>query len=55
MPVDDEIRRLAVRRASVDEIAAAAVAGGMRRLREDGLDKVRQGLTSFPEIARVTS
>jgi type IV pilus assembly protein PilB len=55
MPVDDEIRRLAVRRGSADEVAAAAVAGGMRRLREDGLDKVRQGLTSFPEIARVTS
>jgi type IV pilus assembly protein PilB len=55
MPVDDEIRRLAVRRASADEVAAAAVAAGMRRLREDGLDKVRQGLTSFAEVARVTS
>jgi type IV pilus assembly protein PilB len=55
MPIDDEIRRLAVRSASVDEIAAAAVAAGMRRLREDGLDKVLQGLTSFAEVARVTS
>jgi type IV pilus assembly protein PilB len=55
MLLDDEIRRLAVRRASADEVAAAAVAAGMRRLREDGLDKVRQGLTSFAEVARVTS
>ena len=54
MKVDDEIRRLAVRRASADEIAAAAVAAGMGRLREDGLDKVRAGLTSFAEVARVT-
>jgi type IV pilus assembly protein PilB len=27
---------------------------GMRRLREDGLDKVKTGLTSMAEIARVT-
>ena len=26
----------------------------MRRLREDGLDKVKHGLTSVAEIARVT-
>ena len=55
MILDDEIRRLAVRRASADEVAVAAVAAGMRRLRDDGFDKVRAGLTSFAEIARVTS
>jgi type IV pilus assembly protein PilB len=27
----------------------------MRRLRDDGLEKVRQGRTSIAEIARVTS
>jgi type II secretory ATPase GspE/PulE/Tfp pilus assembly ATPase PilB-like protein len=26
----------------------------MRRLREDGLDKVKAGLTSMAEVARVT-
>jgi type IV pilus assembly protein PilB len=55
MPVDDELRHLAVRRAPADEIAAAAVAKGMRRLREDGLEKVRAGLTSFAEVSRVTA
>jgi type IV pilus assembly protein PilB len=55
MPVDEEIRQLAVRRAAADEIAAAAVAKGMRRLRDDGLEKVRAGLTSFAEVARVTA
>ena len=28
---------------------------GMRRLRDDGLEKVRQGRTSIAEVARVTS
>jgi type IV pilus assembly protein PilB len=55
MPVDEELRQLAVHRASADEIASAAVAKGMRRLRDDGLEKVRAGLTSFAEIARVTA
>ena len=34
-------------------IAHAAVHEGMMRLREDGLEKVRRGLTSIAEIARV--
>jgi type IV pilus assembly protein PilB len=55
MAVDEELRKLAVQRAAADEIAAAAVAKGMRRLRDDGLEKVRAGLTSFAEVARVTA
>jgi type IV pilus assembly protein PilB len=55
MPVDAEIRQLAVRRAAADEIAATAMAKGMRRLRDDGLEKVRAGLTSLAEVARVTT
>ena len=54
MGVTDEIRNLAVQRASADRIAEAAVAQGMRRLREDGLTKVAQGRTSIAEVARVT-
>jgi type IV pilus assembly protein PilB len=54
MTVNDEIRRLAVGRASADAIAEAAVASGMRRLRDEGLVKVRDGLTSFAELARVS-
>jgi type IV pilus assembly protein PilB len=55
MPVNDEIRRLAVARASADAIAEAGAEAGMRRLRDEGLDKVRAGLTSFAELARVTA
>jgi type IV pilus assembly protein PilB len=53
MPVSEEIGSLILRKASNDEIAAAATAAGMRRLRDDGLDKVRQGITSIPEVLRV--
>jgi type IV pilus assembly protein PilB len=54
MPVTEEIRSLAVKRASADAIADAARRAGMRQLRAEGLDKVRAGLTSFAELARVT-
>jgi type IV pilus assembly protein PilB len=54
MVMNEEIRSLALQRASADQLGAAAVRGGMRRLREDGLDKVKLGLTSVAEIARVT-
>jgi type IV pilus assembly protein PilB len=43
-----------VRRASSADVEAVAVAQGMRTLREDGLQKVRLGMTSLAEIARVT-
>jgi type IV pilus assembly protein PilB len=54
MPVTEEIRGLAVKRASADAIAEAARRAGMRSLRAEGLEKVRAGLTSFAELARVT-
>jgi len=55
MIVDEEIRSLAIARASADAIAAAAKRSGMRRLRDEGLEKVRAGVTSFAELARVSS
>ncbi|MEA2322065.1 MAG: type pilus assembly protein PilB, partial [Solirubrobacteraceae bacterium] len=54
MPVTDEIRSLAVARASADAIADAAERSGMRRLRAEGLDKVRAGVTCLSELSRVT-
>ena len=54
MAITDEIRQLAIERAAADRIAEVAVRNGMRRLREDGLDKVKQGRTSIAEVARVT-
>ncbi|MDQ6914976.1 MAG: GspE/PulE family protein [Actinomycetota bacterium] len=54
MRIDDGIRELILERASADKIASLAVKAGMRRLREDGLEKVKLGRTSISEIARVT-
>jgi type IV pilus assembly protein PilB len=55
MAVTDEIRHLAIERAPADRVAEVAVRNGMRRLRQDGLEKVRQGVISIAEVARVTS
>ena len=51
--LNDEIRSLILSKASSGEIEQAAVAAGMHRLSEDGLEKVRLGLTSVAEVLRV--
>ncbi|MFP5253730.1 MAG: GspE/PulE family protein, partial [Actinomycetes bacterium] len=53
MAVTEEIERLAVARASTDEIGRAARAQGMSTLREDGWLKVADGRTSIEEVLRV--
>ncbi len=53
MVVTEEIEKLAVARASSAEIGRAARADGMATLRDDGMVKVREGVTSFEEILRV--
>jgi type IV pilus assembly protein PilB len=55
MSVSERIRSLILEHGSVDDIAAAAEQSGMARLRDDGLQKVREGLTSIAEIERMTS
>jgi type IV pilus assembly protein PilB len=55
MSVSERIRGLILERASVDEMVAVAVNDGMLRLRDDGLVKVREGLTSIAEVERMTS
>ena len=54
LKVTEGIRSLALRRATPGEIAMFASAEGMTTLREDGLEKVRLGITSVDEIIRVT-
>ena len=49
----EEIERLTVERASADAIRTVAIQQGMTTLREDGLAKVRAGITSIEEVARV--
>jgi type IV pilus assembly protein PilB len=54
MEMSEEIRTLTVERASSDEILKVAVQQGMRPLRLDGFEKVKNGVTSIAEVARVT-
>jgi type IV pilus assembly protein PilB len=53
LTMSEEIASLAVRHASRDEIARAAMEGGMRTMWDDGLEKVASGHTSIEELARV--
>jgi type IV pilus assembly protein PilB len=55
MTISDEIREMTIERQSADVIRHKAVEQGMRLLREDGLDKVRLGVTSIAEVARVAA
>jgi type IV pilus assembly protein PilB len=55
MTVTEHIRALILEHASIDVMQAVAVREGMVRLRDDGLAKVREGVTSIAEIERMTS
>ncbi len=55
MAMTEEIERLTVERASATTISEVAIGDGMRQLREDGLRKVAQGVTSIDEIFRVVA
>ena len=55
MQMSPAIRELVVARSSAEAITEVAVAEGMHRLFEDGLDKVRAGQTSLAEVLRVTA
>ena len=51
--VSEEIQRMAVERRPSDEIAKVAQEQGMLTLREDGMEKVRLGMTTLEEVLRV--
>jgi general secretion pathway protein E len=52
--MDETVARLVLRRAEAREIEAAAVAGGMRTLFRDGMEKARAGITTLEEVVRAT-
>ncbi len=51
--VGPRIREIAKDHGRSDAIGQAAVEEGMRTILDDGLDKVRQGITTFDEVRRV--
>jgi len=50
---DDDIKKLIQERARVAEIFAAAVEGGMRTLKMDGMEKIMMGLTDLKMVRSV--
>lgn len=55
MPISEEIQKIILRDGSALDIAQQAEAEGVRTLRQSGLQKVMQGLTSLEEVVAVTN
>ena len=53
LQITDEVAQLAIANSPAAQIEALAVEQGMWTMKEDGLRKVRNGLTSFQELLRV--
>lgn len=54
MPVREEIKELILQGASASEIKREAIRLGMLTLRQSGINKIEQGLTTIEEVLRVT-
>jgi general secretion pathway protein E len=54
MPAMEEVKKLVLVNSDAGAIKRAAVTGGMRTLRDDGIAKVLAGVTTFDEVMRVT-
>ena len=54
LPVSGPIRELIMKRATIKEMKDKAIELGMRTLREDGIEKVKKGITTIDEVLRVT-
>ena len=55
MKITDKLRRLITARAPLDQIREAALGAGMISLGEDGLAKVKSGITTPEELLRVVT
>jgi len=53
LSVTEPIQKLILEKASTNDIRDVAISEGMNTLRQDGLMKVKQGLTSMEELLRV--
>lgn len=54
MPMKEEIKELVLARASTSEIKKEAIRLGMKTLRQSGIIKIREGLTTIEEVLRST-
>ena len=55
LAVDDSLRDVIARNPNVSEFRRMCLERGMQSLRQDGINKAMAGLTSIPEVIRVTS
>jgi type IV pilus assembly protein PilB len=54
MPMWDSLRELVLSGASANELKKASMEAGMMTLRQSGIQKLREGVTSIEEVVRVT-
>lgn len=52
--LDNKIKELIIKKSPIHQIKDAACLAGMKTLRQDGFEKVLQGVTSFSEVLSVT-
>ncbi len=55
LTMNEEIRALVTANASADEIRRAGIKAGMKTLRQDGIRKALEGITTIEEVMRVTA
>jgi len=53
LEIDDNMKSLIAQDAGLEKLRKQAVESGMITLREDGIDKVKQGITTIEEVLRV--
>jgi len=54
MPLYEELREVVLAGGTVADLKRAALARGVKTLRQSGLAKVREGVTTLEEVLRVT-
>ena len=55
LAVDDSLRDVIARNPNVSEFRRMCLERGMKSLRQDGVNKASEGMTSIQEVLRVTS
>jgi type II secretory ATPase GspE/PulE/Tfp pilus assembly ATPase PilB-like protein len=55
LPMDDTVRGYIMQRADAATLRDICTARGMHTIRDDGAEKIRNGVTSVAEVLRVTA
>ncbi len=52
--IDNNLRKMIIEKASSEDIQKFAVTKGFKLMRDDGLEKVKKGITTLEEVLRIT-